>query len=178
MNYFADPTDTGSVHAATNWTAEVTPSDEATGTAGTDTIEMSSLAALNTTGSVSYGVLGLGADTGTTDQTVVVTNTGNEGLDTDLDGYGSSNGDGNAMGCTVGSVTVSNEKYFATASTAYASKTSLSDTATKLDLDLPQRTGAVSTKDVYWGLGMPSSGVSGTCTGVIVFTANSDPFLD
>ncbi len=178
VNYYADPTDDGSPNAATDWTAKVIPYDEATGTADTDTIEMSSLAALNTTGSVAYGVLGLGANTGTTDQTVVVTNTGNEGIDTDLDGYGSANGDGNAMGCTIGSIPVANEKYSATASTGYASKVALSDSAAKLDLDVAQRTGEASTKDVYWGLGMPSTGISGSCSGVVVFTANPDPFLD
>lgn len=177
--YFnADPTDSGSVHESKNWTAQITPSDSETGTADTDTIEMATLTALNTSGSIAYGSLSLGADTGSTDQTVNVINTGNEGIDVDLDGYGGSDSDGHSMDCTLGSVPVANEKYSASASTAYASKTALSDKATKLDLDIPQRTTTTSSKDTYWGLGMPSQGVGGSCSGTVVFTANSDPNLD
>lgn len=178
VNYNADPTDAGSVNEATNWTAKVTPSDSEAGTPDSDTIEMSTLTALNTNSSVAYGTIGLGADTGSADQSVTVTNTGNEGIDVDLDGYGTTDGDGFAMTCTVGSVPVANEKYSATAGVLYDSKIALTDTATELDLDVAQQTDAPSTKDVYWGLGMPSTGVSGTCTGVIVFTANSDATLD
>lgn len=179
VNYYADPTDPGSVHADTNWTAEVTPSDSAgTGKAATDTIEMSTLTALNTTASVAYGEVSLGTTTAAVDQTVVVTNTGNEGIDVDLDGYGSTDGDGLAMTCTIGSIPIGNERYSATANTDYSAKTPLTDTATKLDLDIPQRTDGASTGNVYWGLAMPAQGVSGTCNGKIVFTANSDPTLD
>jgi len=31
--------------------------------------------------------------------------------------------------------------------------------------------GASSTKNVYWGFGMPSTGVGGSCTGKVNFTA-------
>lgn len=178
VNYYADPTDAGSVHSGTHWTAQVIPSDQTTGTAATDTIEMSTLTALNVSGTISYGTVGLGNNTGTTDQTATVTNTGNEGIDVDLDGYGSKDGDGNAMTCTVGSFAVGYEKYSASANTAYASKVALTDSATELDVDIPQRTTVVSTGKVYWGLGMPDDGVNGNCSGVIVFTANSDPNLD
>lgn len=178
VNYYADPTDDGSIYADTNWTAEVTPFDESTGTSDTDTIEMSTLTALNVSGSISYGTVGLGEDTGSTDQSVTVTNTGNEGIDIDLDGYGDADGDGYAMVCTAGNVPIADEKYSATASTEYDSKVALSDSATELDMDIPQQTASASTKDTYWGLSMPSEGVRGTCSGVVVFTANSDPNLD
>lgn len=176
--YYADPTDAGSVNEATDWTAQVTPSDEATGTADTDTIEMDTLTALNVTTTIAYGELALNANTGTTDQTTTVTNTGNEGLDVDVDGYGASDGDGYSMTCTLGTIPVANEKYHTTASTDYATKTALSDTAAEVDIDIAQRTDTVTTGDLYWGFGMPETGVGGSCTGTVVFTAHSDPNLD
>lgn len=178
VNFNADPTDAGSVNEATNWTAKVTPSDSETGTPDSDTIEMSTLTALNTTASIAYGTIGLGEDTGTDDQSVTVTNTGNEGIDVDLDGYGTADGDGLAMTCSVGDIPVGNERYSSTAGVEYSAKTSLTDGATELDLDVKQEVGDPSSENVYWGLGMPTQGVSGTCSGMIVFTANSDPNLD
>lgn len=180
VNYYADPTDSGSVYSSDNWTAVVTPSDSSSsGTSDSDTVEMSTLTALNIkTASIAYGNLALGADTGSTDQSINVINTGNEGIDVDLDGYGASDSDGYAMKCTKGTIPIGNEKYSSTTSTSYSSKTSLTDSATKLDMDIPQRTSTTSSDDIYWGLGMPSQGVGGSCSGVVVFTANSDPNLD
>ncbi|KPJ55186.1 hypothetical protein AMJ47_01580 [Parcubacteria bacterium DG_72] len=176
--YYADPTDITSVDSPTDWTALVTPSDEASGTTDTDTIEMDTLTALDVTAAIAYGELALGADTGTGDDTTTVTNTGNEGIDVDVDGYGASDGDGYSMTCTWGTIPVANEKYATAASTAYASKTALSDTATEVDMDIAQRTTTVTTGDLYWGFGMPTDGVGGSCTGTVVFTANSDSTLD
>ena len=172
VQYYADPTDAGSANAATDWSAEVTPSDEATGTAGTnDTAEMSTLTALNVTALIEYGVLALDANTGTGDDATTVTNTGNVSIGTQVDGYGTSNGDGKSMTCTVGTVTIGNEKYHTTASTAYASKTALTDTAaTVTAFSVAQRTDGTTTGSLYWGFGMPADGVSGTCAGTVVFT--------
>jgi len=173
VQFYADPTDAGT-YATTDWTATAIPRDNA-GTDGTtagDTIEMNTLTALNVTATIAYGALALGANTGTTDQTTVVTNTGNEQIDIQLDGYGSVDGDGKAMVCTIGSTTIGNERYSTSASVDWSSKTQLSDTATTLDtFNLAK--GATSTKNVYWGLGMPSTGAGGSCTGKVNFTAVS-----
>lgn len=172
VQFYADPTDTGSTFSATDWTVTATPRDNAgtDGTDSTDTIEMNSLTALNVTATIAYGSLALGANTGTTDQTTVTTNTGNRQIDEQLDGYGATDGDGFSMACTIGNVAIDNERYSLSASTDWSSKTQLTDTAfTESGFDLVQ--GASSTKDTYWGFGLPSTGVGGSCTGKVNFTA-------
>ncbi len=176
--YYADPTDDGSTSSTTDWTAQATPSDESAGTADTDTIEMDTLTALDVTSAINYGELALSGDTGIMDSTTTVTNTGNEGIDVDVDGFGSGDGDGYSMTCTWGTIPVANEKYSATANVAYGSRTALSDTAAEQDMDIAQRTDAVTTGALYWGFGLPADGVGGTCSGAVVFTASSDPNLD
>ena len=169
--FYADPTDDGSPDSADDWTCQMTPTDTVgAGTADTDTIEMDSLTALSVTSTINYSSLALGADTGSTDQTTVVTNTGNRTMDSQVDGYGSGDGDGYSMVCTIGAATIGNEKYSLLASTAYASKTALTDTAFQLtSFNLAK--GASSTKNIYWGMGVPASGVGTSCTGKVVFTA-------
>lgn len=175
VQYYADPTDVGSTYASTTWSAHVTPSDSIGGTAGSDDIkEMSTLTALNVTSSIAYGALALGADTGTTDQTTVVTNTGNISIGTQLDGYGSVSGDGKSMICSIGSTIVGNEKYSITALQDYStSKIDLEGTAaTVASFTVAKATsGTPSTSNIYWGFGMPTSGISGSCMGTVVFTA-------
>ena len=174
IQFYADATDAGT-YVATNWTATATPRDNAgtDGNTGADTIEMATTTALNVTATIAYGELALGANTGTGDQTTTVTNTGNDNpIDIQLDGYGSIDGDGKAIVCTIGSITVGYERYSLSASTDWSSKTQLTDTATTLSsFDLAK--GVSSTKGVYWGLGMSSSGASGSCSGKVNFTAVS-----
>lgn len=174
VQFYADATDAGT-YEATDWTATAIPRDNAgtDGTTASDTIEINTLTALDVTATINYGTLALGENTGTTDQTTVVTNTGNDDpIDIQLDGYGSVDGDGKAMVCTIGSIPIGNERYSLTASTDWSTKTQLTDTPTTLTtFDLAK--GASSTKDVYWGLGMPSTGVGGSCTGYVNFTAVS-----
>ncbi|MBU2101250.1 hypothetical protein KKH05_00805 [Patescibacteria group bacterium] len=164
LEFYADPA---------VWTVTVTPKDNAgAGATSTDTATVAALTALDVTSSIAYGALALGADTATADQTTTVTNTGNGQIDVQVDGYGASDGDGYSMACTVGNITIGNEKFHLSASTAYASKIALTDTAaTQAAFDLAK--GAASTKAVYWGFGMPASGVSGSCTGYVNFTAVS-----
>ncbi len=173
VQFYADPTDVGSAYEADDWTCQVTPSDGiGAGTADTDTIEMDTTTALDVTTTITYGALALGANTTTTDQTTTVTNTGNEQIDVQLDGYGASDGDGKAMTCTIGTIAIGQERYSLTAATDWTNKTQLTDTAATLTaFDLAK--GASSTKAVYWGFGMPSTGVGGFCTGKVNFTAVS-----
>jgi len=172
VQFYADATDAGT-YITTDWTATATPRDNAgtDGTTAADTIEMDTLTALNVTTTIAYGALALGANTTTTDQTTVVTNTGNnDPIDIQLDGYGATDGDGYSMTCTIGTITIGNERYSLTAATDWSTKTQLTDTAANVTtFDLAK--GASSTKNVYWGFGMPSTGVGGSCTGKVNFTA-------
>jgi len=179
VQYYADPTDASSVNAADNWTTQLTPSDSVgAGTADTDTIEMNSLTALNVTASINFGELALGNNTDTTNQTTTITNTGNEGLDVNVSGYGATPSDGYAMTCTIGTIAIANAKYSTSTFDYDLAGTALASTTAELDLDIPQRTGTVTTGIVYWGIGLPSTNVGGSCSGTIVFGAVSDPSLD
>ena len=172
VQFYADATDAGT-YITTDWTATATPRDNAgtDGTTAADTIEMDTLTALNVTTTIAYGALALGANTTTTDQTTVVTNTGNnDPIDIQLDGYGAIDGDGYSMTCTIGTIIIGNERYSLTAATDWSTKTLLTDTAANVStFNLAK--GASSTKNVYWGFGMPSTGVGGSCTGKVNFTA-------
>ena len=170
MQFYADPTDVGAPQAATNWTFQATPSDAGgAGTPGTDTEEVNSLTALNVTAAINYGTLALGANTDLTNQTATITNTGNRSLNSQLSGT--------AMACTIGSVPIANQKYSDVAFDYDLAGTALSGTPATLVLTLPQPTNDVSpviTDDTLWGLGMPASGVSGSCSGTNTFTALND----
>jgi hypothetical protein len=172
VQYYADPTDVGSANAGTDWTAVVTPTDGSGGTADSDTAEMATLSAMSVTTTILYDSLALGTDTGTTDEITTVTNTGNVTIGTQLDGYGTVNGDGLSMTCTLGTLAITYEKYHTTASTAYASKIALSDTATTVaGFSVAKATSSTpTTDDIYWGFGTPINGVNGACTGAVNFT--------
>jgi hypothetical protein len=173
VQYYADPTDVGSANAGTNWTADVIPVDGGgAGTTSSDTIEMATLTAMSVTATVSYGSIPRGLNTGTADQITTVTNTGNVAIGTQVDGYGATNGDGYASVCATGNIPIANEKYAIIASQDYtSSKTALTDTAANIvTFSVPKSTSAVSSDDVYWGFGVPTSGVDGACTGTIIFT--------
>ncbi len=178
VQFYADPTDTGSTYDATTWSATATPRD-AVGTDGTpnsDTIEMASLTALSLgeAPTIAYDALALNANTGTTDETTTVTNTGNRTIDTQVGGYGSISEDTYSMVCTIGTIPVANEKYSLVAETAYASKTALVTNATPNTVQTSLAQGAASTDIIYWGMGLPATGVGGTCGGKVVFTAVND----
>jgi hypothetical protein len=134
---------------------------------------MSTLTALNVTGTINFGgPLDQNSDTGTTDTISTITNTGNQAtIGLNVDGYGATDGDGLAMTCTTGSLIIGNEKYHITPATAYASKIALTDTATLVTSFSVAKTttGTPSTTPLYWGIG--TTGGSGICSGHVVFTA-------
>ena len=168
VQYYADATDAGT-YADDTWSVHVIPSDAGAGTAGTDdTAEMATLTALNVSTTISYGALALNGITGdTTSYDTTVTNTGNKASI----GVQVKSGAATAMTCTVGTIPVGNEKYHATSTTAYASKTAL----TALDVAVANvaaaKGAAGNTDTIGWGLQMPATGVDGSCTGTVVFTA-------
>jgi len=179
--YFAESTDAGSYQEGiltgegndddANWKCTLVPSDESTGTSAESATgkEVNTLTALNVAASFSYGSLALGANTGATNQTTLVTNTGNVGLDTELSGT--------AMTCTTGSIAVGNQEYANATFTWGVGGTDLSGLATELDLDAERTNAAASTdptKDIYWGLGIPATGAEGSCSGTNTVTALED----
>jgi len=170
VQYYADPTDVGAVYAADNWSAQVIPHDEGVGTAGTnDTIEMATLIALNVTSTIAYGTIPLGGNTAGVNQTTVVTNTGNAQIGPQVNSGAATT----AMTCTTGSIPVANEMYDVDSMTYGSMTHALTGTAVSVGngFVLPKTTtGTASTDSLYWGLAMPSSSVTGTCSGTVVFT--------
>jgi hypothetical protein len=158
VQYYANPDE---------WTAVVTPSDASTtGAVATDTIQVAGLVALDVTETIAYGPLALNANTGTTDQATVVTNTGNVAIRTQVN-----SGTSTAMTCGIGTIPVGNERYSVSASTDWATKIGLSATAATVgSFSVAKRTTDSTSASLYWGLGMPLSGVSGSCSGTVVFT--------
>lgn len=173
IQFYADPTDAGSTYAATTWTAGVIPADNAgAASANTDTtVEIASTTSHTITASINYSSLALGANTGTSDQTTTVTNKGNRAIDVQVGGYGTSTSDGYSMSCTIGDIDVAYEKFDTSASTAYASKTALQSDASPNTVSTNIAQGASSTGNIYWGMGLPATGVGGSCSGTIVSTA-------
>ncbi|MDF1497940.1 MAG: hypothetical protein P1P85_01100 [Patescibacteria group bacterium] len=166
VQFFAEPTDASApIYSADNWTCQVTPSySGGPGTAATDTIEMGTLNALNVTANINYGTLGLGNNSGASPQTVTVTNTGNTLMDPQVSSAA-------AMTCTIGTIPVANQEY-SNATFTYGSGTDLSATPTTLNLSLAKPTTTTPVTDnSYWGIGIPGTGVGGSCTGSNTFTA-------
>ncbi len=167
IQYYADSTTSGP-HVASDWTVKITATDAATAQGiGTDTIEMATTVGLTIPSSIGYGTVNLDGESA--EQDLLITNTGNSGIDNDL----SVDAD---MSCTNGVVPAGNVHYATTASTAYTSGTALSTTAQEVELNLAPRSddSTASTKNIYFKLKMPSSGAGGSCSNTLTVTAKAD----
>lgn len=168
MQYHSDPTDTASVYEAENWVGTILATDSGALTATADVstpVEVSSLTALSIDSLISYGNIGLGADTGATNSTSIVTALGNVGLDTDVSGSAMSNG--------TDTIPVANQKYATAAFTYSLGGISLSTSPTELELNV-QKTTAIATpatKSIFWGIAIPAGISPGTYTGTNNITA-------
>ena len=175
MQYFADPTDIGT-HAGTTWSAEVIPSDSvgAGTTTGNYTVEVATLEAVSTVASINFGTMTLDENTGSSDQTTTVTNTGNAQIGLKVHGTDSENPGGGSyvlMRCDAGAILMKYAKYDTSSGTDYSLKTILTPTATIVSgFSIPQRTSDPTTDDLYWGFGVPDAGAGGSCEGTVVFT--------
>ena len=160
--YMARPTDTGD-WASSIWSVSATATDDGalTGTA-TNTgqnVDINSLSALDISPTtVSYGTLAPGANSGSTNATTTVTNTGNANIDPRLSGT--------AMSSADDSILVGQQEYSADPF-IWGVGTALTSSATLLDITLPVPTATTTaiTDTISWGLGVPSGKRSGSYTG-------------
>ncbi len=181
VQYYADATDSGSPHAATNWTVYALPADNAGANAAgssTGTAEMGSLTAITVTQtSISYGAMALGTTTDLQtphDQTTEIINKGNRQIDAEVKSNAAT-----AMTCAVGAVPLgtvplADEGYtLVSNSTVFASLTSITGSYVQLTgFGLNSTTdGSDSKKNIYWGMQLPASGVGSSCTGTLLFTS-------
>lgn len=174
LPYYADPTGAGSGNSSDSWSAYVEIADSAAN-ADTDssleaTMEVEANVAVALSGNVSYGTVALGADS--TAQNLRFTNTGNVTIDADVlaDGPMVCNGAGSAdIVASQTAVTTSNSGEWPDFG-FWVSNTTTQTYALALAKRTPS---TASTIDTYLKLRMPSTGILGTCSNVLTFTANN-----
>ena len=166
--YIAEATDASSSNSGDTWQATVKAIDssDASSTATDSTPpELSTLLAIDVTGSISYGTVSAGATS--TAQTVTITNTGNfNSTDVQFSGVNlESGGD---------SIAVGQQKYSTTTSEAWDSMDyTLDGTPTLRILNIVKgtATGTPSTQDNYWAIQVPGGQAVGDYTGTTTVTA-------
>lgn len=119
---------------------------------------------------IDYGVFVEAGQT-SSDVSLVLTNVGNAFIDFTLDGYGVSDGDGLAMVCGVGNVSLADHRYSLSAGSPFAAMTSLSDEPVLVDVDLsPGNETFTSTDSLFWKARLPVP-ANGSCGGFVTITA-------
>ncbi len=115
------------------------------------------------------------------DEKMNITNYGNINLRIAVKGYARTEGDGQAMNCTVGNISIGYERYSLQADQAWSAMTALASSWTNItDLVVPYRTNdndnnnVNSTNTTYWKIKAPY-GTRGVCNGTIVFSAVPPP---
>lgn len=128
------------------------------------------LYALNVTSLIDYGDMAIG-DT-SANKTANVTNIGNTNMNISVYGYGLTPGDGLAMDCAVGNISIANEKFSYNISHNYTQKTPLTSFAQPVGLTVNKQTtpGVSMTNTTYWQLYVPPNPF-GVCNGTVVFQA-------
>jgi hypothetical protein len=170
LYYFADPTDAGSTYAADNWQAYLDVWDtSSTHDSASSSQELYTLSGLTTTSTLAYGSVTVGTDTGASNATTSVNNTGNITLNLNLGG--------DDLYAGASKVSYDKQKY-ATSTFTYSACplcTVLAPTSTPgaVALGVPKSTTTVwsSFKDIYWGISIPIGTAATTFSGFNVFQA-------
>jgi len=166
VQYYANPTTAGTDHADYTWrdTLKATDDDAANHNYETSaTIEMETFLGLKITGSIDYGNISAGNNSGTLDQTTTTTATGNLSIDQEVSGTDMTDGG-------EGTIEVENQEYDLSVDTSYGSGTDLTDSAVTItDFNCAKTTSSgQGTKTTYWGIaipeGIPAGEYSGTNT--------------
>jgi len=175
MQFHADPTDSGT-YSAEYWRSWIEVNDDSAATGSEfspiSTNEVATLRALNVTSSIAYGSLLAGDNTGATNQTTTVTNTGNSSIDIEVSGSQLCT---NYPTCSGSTIPVGNQEYSSNTFT-YGAGTDLSVSAAALNLSISKPTASPSntTGSVKWGLALPSVVAVGAYTGANTITATTD----
>src|SRR3989344_5691536 len=180
LSYYIDATDPAGAYKDDNWTAEVTLADQAGSPATlTATIEVNSLLALNLPDGIDYGTRSLGEQSSsTTNVETPLTQRGNTRADVFVSGGTmdcSANGGLGSLATNAQKWSLTDIDYTATTSIALTA----SDTKTNRNIRLRTDDQNESSKNLYWNIAIPQSGVKGLCTGAntILITARP-PVLD
>ena len=173
IRYHAIPTDASSYYATTTWLAAISVSDEALSHAsssypGTDI--KTNFAQGVTEGTISYGSITAGLNTGTDTATTTVTNFGNSPIDTYL--YGTD------MAKAPDIIEIENQEHDLTAYFNWSTGTDATSTPSTnledLDAARPTTTATDVVDYVYWGIGIPAGRPSGVYEGLNTFQVTID----
>ena len=176
MQFHAESTDAAGSYPAEYWRGwmEVTDLQSTTGEgwSASGSPEVNTLYALNTDAAIGYGSLLAGEDTGSTNETITITNTGNVGIDSDFSGTDMCT---DFPGCVAEIIGVAYQEY-STGTFTYGAGTDLTSGPINVDINLTKPTTAPSDADTtaYWGMGIPSIQGIGTYSGNNTITATSD----
>lgn len=165
LQYYTDPTVTGSTYPTDTWNARVTVTDGVTVVNDDSyTNEVEELTAISYASSIDHGTLALGA-TSASNQLLNILNAGNMEAQANVSMA-------SAMSCATGSIPIGNNKW-GLSDVAYASlSNTLTSTPTSMGLTLPAQTNDASQPSdaTYWGIQIPGTGVKGLCTGTVTIT--------
>jgi hypothetical protein len=173
LEFFADGTvNDGGEFEAENWVAEVLVEDAsaATGTSSATT-EVNGLLGLNIPTAIDYGTFSLGAtssahatNSGSGSNVILdITQKGNVIADVEVSGT--------AMTCTgLGSIPVGNQAWSTSTPAGYDAAVALTGSADDTDLGVGYQkddnySGNPQFEQMFWYVGIPSTGVLGTCSG-------------
>ncbi|MFH1142291.1 MAG: hypothetical protein ABIH67_03495 [Candidatus Uhrbacteria bacterium] len=167
IQYFADSTDNGGNFPADSWFVFVKVEDVATESDIDTTVtkELQTILSLNIPSILDFGPFSLGDSTDTgTNIHYTITQYGNDRADVEVSG--------SAMVCQNGQIPVGNQEWSLT-DVAYGQGTDLTDSAVNTYIDIGYRTDDATelSKIIYWNLGVPISGVVGTCNGMLTIDA-------
>lgn len=172
IQYFAEPTDGGSFFEDEGWEAVLYVLDTTNNEATTTSVEVDIFTLWGigvTTGNIEYGTLNVGEDTGSTNATTSLQNTGNDSIDVELAG--------SDLAASGSAIPVANQK-FATSSFTYSSCvicSALSGTASTYEIDLTKPTSTTPVTDtLYWGVYVPVGTGGLTHYGQNTFYATGD----
>ena len=174
LQYYADPTDTGTLYPTETWLDTIKAIDDDAASHNLEVsagVEMNSLTAFDITGSINYGSLGAEESNDPLDKIVTTTPTGNVGLDQEHSG--ATNMCVDYPTCSGGTPIGVTYQHFALSSlTAYSSGTALTTSADEVELNVPKvTTGTPTTKDTWWGILIPTSTQTGSYSGANTITA-------
>lgn len=158
---------------ATSWTCNATATDNAAENGSlTDTATINQLIAINIPDAthIDFGSLAVGQNTSLASLNVTYENEGNVIIDVDVDAWDTpgSSSSANSFNCTVGNLPIANFRA-SLVQGAFATYTQMTQSGyVTFDSNLAQQTtGSTPTNDdLFFGLEI-TSGVSGTCTGVV-----------
>ena len=180
LQYYADPTDTGSKFPTENWLNSIKATDDnaATGTTQVSSgVELTQLVGGDTTPTtLDYGTLLVGGVITPLSGQLTTSTKGNTGLNANVKAM-SATLCTNYPTCTGGTpITIGYQRYSLTSSTAYTSGTTLTTSDVLMSLLIPkQTTASPNTKITYWGIQIPSGTLPGVYTGLIRFTYAASP---